>query len=60
MPKTTQLDRKPAGGLAAAIATALAVKILALTVIYFAFFMPARGPTPHADRAAVLGLPGPR
>jgi hypothetical protein len=60
MPKTTQPDIKPAGGLTVAIGTALAVKVVALAAIYFAFFVPAPHPTPHADRAAVLGLPSPR
>jgi hypothetical protein len=46
--------------LGVSIAAALAVKAVALTALYLAFFAPAPNPAPPAERtaAAVLGLAG--
>jgi hypothetical protein len=59
MPQPSRRARKPDHGLAVPIAAALAVKIVALAVIYLAFFVPPTSAIPPAERAAtaVLGLP---
>jgi hypothetical protein len=43
-------------GLLKAIAMALTVKLAALAVLYFAFFVPPAAPSPSHVAAAVLGL----
>jgi len=55
-PRRAILKDRPLG---VAIAAALTVKIVALAVLYFAFFLPLPNPMPPAERtaAAVLGLP---
>jgi hypothetical protein len=60
MPKPLHRDNKPDRSLAVPIAAALAVKIVALVVIYLAFFVPPPSAIPPAERAAtaILGLPG--
>jgi hypothetical protein len=58
MPKQRLPDRRPARELAVPIATALAVKMVALAALYFAFFAaPAVRPTPDGAATAILGLP---
>jgi hypothetical protein len=58
MPNKSHLDAAGRRGLAVPIAAALAVKLVALTALYFAFFTPEPDPTPRVDRAAtaILGL----
>jgi hypothetical protein len=60
MSKTRRLEHKPDRGLIPPIAVALAVKVMALTILYFAFFMPAPPPTPDRSAAAIYGLSGGR
>lgn len=55
MPKTLQHEAKSDRGLAVPIIAALAVKAVALTVIYLAFFTPPPSVAPAAS--AVLGMP---
>jgi hypothetical protein len=56
-PRRFALRNRPLG---LSIAVALAAKVVALTALYFAFFVPPPDPTPPAERTAttVLGLPG--
>ena len=42
------------------IGIALAIKMIALTVLYFMFFVPAAPPTASHLASAVLGLPAAR
>jgi len=56
MPKRQRRREDRGHGLRRAIGAALALKLLALTVIYFAFFAPPAERQPDAPAAAVLGL----
>jgi hypothetical protein len=60
MPQPSRRVRKPDRWLATPIAAALAVKVVALVVIYLAFFVPPTSAIPPAERVAtaILGLPG--
>jgi hypothetical protein len=60
MPQHSRRASKTDRGLAVPIAAALAVKAVALAVIYLAFFVPPTNAIPRAERSAtaILGLPG--
>ncbi|HTQ33829.1 MAG TPA: hypothetical protein VMI30_06635 [Stellaceae bacterium] len=56
MPTTRRRDGMTDRSLLAPIAAALAIKAVALMVLYFAFFVPPPAPTASHAAAAVLGL----
>jgi len=56
MPKPPHSRAKPDRSLLAPVAAALAVKAVALTILYFAFFVPAPPPTAERSAAAIYGL----
>jgi len=60
MPKQPWRTRRQNRSLATAIAAALALKAVALTVLYLAFFVPPPAPPAAQTAAAVLGLPAGR
>jgi hypothetical protein len=55
-PKSHRANAKTKRNLGAAVAAALAVKVVALTVIYFAFFVPPAPPNADRTATAVFGL----
>ena len=57
MPTTRRRDGMTNRSLLAPIAAALAVKAVALTILYFAFFVPPAVPSTAHTAEAVLGLP---
>jgi len=60
MPNSLGARGDRTGRLATAIAAALALKAVALTVLYLAFFVPPPAPPAAQTAAAVLGLPAGR
>jgi hypothetical protein len=57
MPTTHRLEKQSDRGLVAPIAVALAVKVAALAILYFAFFLPPAAPTPERSATAIFALP---
>ena len=60
MPNKTDLSATSGDRLIVPIVAALAIKLAALTALYLAFFTPPPDAPQRADRAAILGLAGPR